>query len=121
MKYFAILFSVLFIFSAFLQLNDPDPVWWSTLYLVVAYVGIQAFRGKYNCEMLIVLSILYLSISINSWMQMTAWEGFLSKGMGMAMKTPNQELAREAMGMVICIFFMIICCVFSITKKKKID
>ncbi len=121
MRYFAILFSVLFIWSAYLQLNDPDPIWWATLYLIVAYVGIQAFRWKFNSELLIILSILYLSIAINSWMLMTAWEGFVSKGTGMAMKTPNQELAREAMGMVICVFFMMICCVYSLTKKKNIN
>ena len=89
MKYVAAIFAFLFIWSAYLQLNDPDPVWWATIYLVVTYIAVQAFRGKFNQELLITISVLYAALALNSWLQMTAWEGFTSPGQGMAMKTPN--------------------------------
>jgi hypothetical protein len=31
------------------------------------------------------------------WIEMTAWEGFITDGL--SMKTHNQELAREAVGL----------------------
>jgi hypothetical protein len=37
---------------------------------------------------------------IQLWSEMTAWEGFMTDGL--AMKTMNQELAREAVGLWIC-------------------
>jgi hypothetical protein len=37
---------------------------------------------------------------IQLWTEMTAWEGFMTDGL--AMKTMNQELAREAVGLWIC-------------------
>ena len=36
------------------------------------------------------------------WLEMTAWEGFMTDGL--AMKTINQELAREAVGLWIASF-----------------
>ncbi|OSZ79190.1 hypothetical protein CAP35_13320 [Chitinophagaceae bacterium IBVUCB1] len=40
-------FALLFILSAALQYNDPDPYVWMPIYLTGAYLCIQAMRGKY--------------------------------------------------------------------------
>lgn len=47
MRYLNILFSVLFIFFALLQYNDPDPYIWGPLYLYAAGCCLLASRQKY--------------------------------------------------------------------------
>lgn len=47
MKAFNLIFCLLFIFSAALQYNDPDPYIWVPIYLYGAWFCYQAFRGKY--------------------------------------------------------------------------
>jgi hypothetical protein len=102
MRYLALFFALVFLLFAYWQFNDPDPVWWITVYLVSAYCAFQVFRGKSNLELLAVLTILYAAGAVNAWLQMSAWEGFFTEGAGLTMKTVNQELARESAGLGIC-------------------
>lgn len=117
MRYLALVFVVIYLFFAYLQFNDPDPIWWVTLYLVPAYVSYNAFKKNYNIELLIVITGLYAAYSLNSVMEMTAFEGFFTEGAGFEMKTLNQELAREASGLGICILTFIIYLVYAIMRK----
>lgn len=103
MRYIALLLGLLFLLFAYWQFNDPDPVWWVTIYLVAAYCSYRAFMGKFNLELLAVLAVLYAAGTLNARLQMTAWEGFFSEGSGLAMKSLNQELARESAGLGICL------------------
>lgn len=95
-----ILFTIIFTLFAYWQLNDPDPILWVPVYGSVIYVSAQAIRGKVNRELIGVLFVLSLMAGIQLWSEMTAWEGFMTDGL--AMKTMNQELAREAVGLWIC-------------------
>ena len=92
-----ILFSIVFLLFTYWQFNDPDPILWVPIYGVATYVSFQAFRGFVNKELLAVLFVLSTMAGIQLWMEMTAWEGFMTDGL--AMKTMNQELAREAVGL----------------------
>lgn len=47
MKAFNLIFCLLFILSAALQYNDPDPYIWVPIYLYGAWFCYQAFKGKY--------------------------------------------------------------------------
>lgn len=47
MKAFNLIFCLLFILSAVLQYNDPDPYIWVPIYLYGAWYCYQAFRSKY--------------------------------------------------------------------------
>jgi hypothetical protein len=92
-----ILFSIVFLLFTYWQFNDPDPILWVPIYGVATYVSFQAFRGLVNKELLAVLFVLSAMAGLQLWMEMTAWEGFMTDGL--AMKTMNQELAREAVGL----------------------
>jgi len=48
MKVFNIIFIIVFILSAALQYNDPDPYVWMPIYLYGAYLCYQAIHKKYN-------------------------------------------------------------------------
>jgi transmembrane protein TMEM220 len=47
MRIFNFIFFLLFVFSAALQYNDPDPYVWMPIYLYGAVLCFLAFRGKY--------------------------------------------------------------------------
>jgi len=47
MRIFNFIFFLLFVFSAALQYNDPDPYIWMPIYLYGAVLCFLAFRGKY--------------------------------------------------------------------------
>jgi hypothetical protein len=90
-------FSLVFLLFTYWQLNDPDPILWVPVYATAVYTSLQAMRGKTNPELLIVLVALSFFAGLQLWVEMTAWEGFLTDGL--SMKTHNQELAREAVGL----------------------
>ena len=97
-----IVFAIIFALFTYWQFNDPDPILWVPIYSVAVYVAIQAYRGQVNNELIIVLFILSGTAGLQIWSEMTAWEGFLTDGL--SMKTMNQELAREAVGLWITTF-----------------
>jgi hypothetical protein len=108
------LFGIIFLLFSYWQLNDPDPVLWVPVYLTATYTSFQALRNRTNPELLIVLFGLSFFAGLQLWVEMTAWEGFLTDGL--SMKTHNQELAREAVGIWIAsasfaLFYML--------EKKK--
>lgn len=92
-----IIFTIVFFLFTYWQLNDPDPILWVPIYGVATFVSFQAFRGFVNKELVAVLFVLSTMAGIQLWVEMTAWEGFMTDGL--AMKTINQELAREAVGL----------------------
>lgn len=118
MKYFALAFVLIYLLFSYWQLNDPDPVWWTTLYLIPAYLSFRAFQQKFNKEMLITVSLLYVAYAIQSLLQVSVYEGYFSQGGGLEMKTPNQELVREASGLGICVFTFVIYLVYSYRKVE---
>ncbi|MFD3276761.1 transmembrane 220 family protein [Aquirufa echingensis] len=101
-SFLGILFSITFLLFTYWQFNDPDPILWVPIYGVATYVSFQAFRGMVNKELTLVLFVLSTFAGIQLWVEMTAWEGFMTDGL--AMKTMNQELAREAVGLWIASF-----------------
>ncbi len=119
MRYLALFFCAVFVLFAYWQWNDPDPVWWIGVYLVVVYALFQVFRGRGNGELLGVLTVLYMVGAVNSWLQMQGWEGFFTEGEGIAMKTMNQELARESAGMAICAAVMSMYWVWMWAQRKR--
>lgn len=92
-----IVFTLIFILFAYWQLNDPDPILWVPVYLIPTYTAFRAISGKVNTELMVVLFILSGVAGLQTWVEMTAWEGFITDGL--SMKTMNQELAREAVGL----------------------
>lgn len=118
MRYLALAFFIIYILFSFWQINDPDPVWWITLYLVPAFVSFKAFQKKYNPELLIILLVLYFANALNSLLQIPAYEGFFTKGGGLSMKTHNQELVREVTGLGICIFTYMTYIIYYLARKE---
>lgn len=112
--YLGAIFAIVFVLFTYWQFNDPDPILWVPIYGVATYASIQAFRHKTNSELLIVLFVLSTTAGLQIWSEMTAWEGFLTDGL--SMKTMNQELAREAVGLWIASSSFVI---YYLLNRKK--
>jgi hypothetical protein len=54
MKWINVFFSVIFLFFAALQYNDPDPYVWVPIYLYAAFLCWQASKGKFHDSLYII-------------------------------------------------------------------
>jgi hypothetical protein len=118
MRYFALFFTLVFVWFAWLQLNDPDPIFWSILYLIPAGISFSFFRGKMSLDLCVILALLYTCYGFYLFSDISKYEGFFSEDGGFSMKTPNQELAREAAGLGICaLVYCVYICHHMVTNK----
>ncbi|HVG16934.1 MAG TPA: transmembrane 220 family protein [Chitinophagaceae bacterium] len=64
MKVFNIVFIILFLVSAVLQYNDPDPYLWIPLYLFGAYLCYEALYKRFKPALYIVGFVVYIGYAI---------------------------------------------------------
>ncbi|MGZ8510138.1 MAG: transmembrane 220 family protein [Chitinophagaceae bacterium] len=123
MKIFNILFCILFLISAGLQYNDPDPYIWIPIYLYGAILCWLAFRGKYYPKAYLAGIIifagyaLYLFFTENGvldWIQKHNAENIAGS---MKASTPWIEDTREFFGLVILIIVLLVNLIYA--KRKR--
>jgi hypothetical protein len=64
MKVLNIVFVLIFILSAALQYNDPDPYLWIPIYLYGAFLCYLAFKNKYNSILYIIGLVFYIGYAV---------------------------------------------------------
>lgn len=114
MKIFNITFCVLFVISAALQYNDPDPWLWIPLYLYGALLCWLVFRGKYHPRAYLAGIAVYGIYALYKLFEKDgAWD-WLTKhhaeniAASMKAETPWIEDTREFFGLVILIAVLLI-------------
>ena len=114
MKIFNVCFCLLFIFSAALQYNDPDPYVWMPIYLYGAVLCWLALRKKFYPAAYIVGIIVYLAYAVYlffakdgvlEWIQKHNSENIVQT---MKATKPWIEETREFGGLVILIVVLLI-------------
>lgn len=114
MKVFNIIFCLLFIFSAGLQYNDPDPYLWVPIYLIGAVLCWLAFRNKFYPKIYLVTIFLYLLYAgilffekdgVIDWMTLHKAEDIAAT---MKADKPWIEDTREFFGLVILIVVLLV-------------
>jgi len=124
MKIFNILFCVLFLISAGLQYNDPDPYIWIPIYLYGAILCWLAFRNQYYPKAylagIIILTgyALYLFTTENGvldWIQKHNAENIAAS---MKASTPWIEDTREFFGLVILIVVLLVNLIYAKRKGR---
>ena len=114
MKIFNIIFCLLFIFSAALQYNDPDPYIWMHIYMYGAILCWLAFRNKYYPIAYLVGIFIYLVYAIFLFFTKDGVWDWITKhnaeDIAATMKAtkPWIEDAREFFGLVILIIVLMI-------------
>ena len=99
--------TLLFVFAAALQYNDPDPIPWLAIYLVAALVSLAAAAGR-RAPRGVLAPVAVIALGWAAWIafggpaaseyshMFDAWE----------MTSPAVEEAREASGLVIVAAWM---------------
>jgi hypothetical protein len=114
MKIFNIIFCLLFIFSAALQYNDPDPYLWMPIYMYGAILCWLAFRNKYYLKASLAGIFFYLVYAIFLFFTEDGVWDWITKhnaeDIAATMKAtkPWIEDAREFFGLVILIIVLMI-------------
>lgn len=102
-KIFAGFFFLVFLAFAFLQLNDPDPLVWVTVYLFSVYTCGSAFRNYYNPMLISIMCLGYLLGALFLFPgSPSAWLHHEEAARSLQMDLPFVEEARESMGLAIC-------------------
>jgi hypothetical protein len=111
-KIFSLLFFFLFAWAAVLQWNDPDPYLWYFVYGVASIASLSFYFGKLPIVLSVLLFFVYLIGTILIWPE--KFEG-VSIGNG-AIK--NIEQGREALGLLIAAFVMLVYTIRSFRIRK---
>ena len=99
LKYFINLFwGIIFLLFASVQFNDPDPVIWIFTYSLTAVLCFTYLKSTWAIKLKWLYLLVGLAMLVGSVIQFPPhWEGF-----GTEMKTANNELARESIGLLLC-------------------
>lgn len=124
MKVFNIIFIIVFIASAALQYNDPDPYIWMPLYLYGAYLCYQALSKKYNRVLYIIGLVVYTGYALYlffdkqgvlNWAKEHNAESIVQT---MKASKPWIEETREFGGLLLLIIVLVINMVW-LTRKRS--
>ena len=105
MKIFHIVLSVLFVLFAVVQVNDPDPWAWVTMYAFVAgnfaFAAFQKFNRYAIWGGMLVCVVWFFTLipDFIDWVNM----GMPSITSSMKAEEPHIELTREFLGLLICL------------------
>ncbi|MES2775596.1 MAG: transmembrane 220 family protein [Bacteroidota bacterium] len=114
MKVFNIIFCILFIVSAALQYNDPDPYLWMPIYLYGAVICAMAYKSQYFPKWCIIgitafsLYAIFLVFKHDGVVDWVTKHNADSITATMKAATPWVEIAREFFGLVIVIIVLLI-------------
>ena len=115
-----ILLAVMFLGFAYLQLNDPDPVIWTSIYVAVAIVCALAAFNYYNRIVLWAMTVLYALYSLVYLPGAKVWFARDDKAQLFdnvaKMEHPFIEESREFLGLGICIIVLVI---YLFRSRKK--
>lgn len=105
MRVIALLIAALFVLSAALQLNDPDPLLWFVVYSVVAILWGMAAFGRFYRPLTVVLLLLLTVWMLTFVPDFVEW---IRMGMptligSMEAEEPHIELVREFGGLFLAV------------------
>jgi hypothetical protein len=124
MKVFNLFFCFVFIASAALQYNDPDPYLWMPVYLYAAVLCWLAFRNKFYPKAYLAGIVLYTIYAVYKIFDKNGLLDWINEhhaeniAATMKAQKPWVEETREFFGLVILIIVLLINYVY--VKRRKI-
>ena len=107
MKIIGSLFALLFLLFAAVQINDPDPLYWILIYLVMAGFSVLAYMDRFYPRLLLVAIGGYGFAAWGFLPGVSAWLSSQSPVLLFdniaKMQYPYIEEAREFLGLIICL------------------
>ncbi|HLF46640.1 MAG TPA: transmembrane 220 family protein [Chitinophagaceae bacterium] len=127
MKIFNLLFCLLFIFSAALQYNDPDPYLWIPVYMYGAVLCWLAFRNKYFPKAYLLGIIFFMGYAaylffvkdgVLDWITNHNAENIAAT---MKAEKPWVEDTREFFGLIILVIVLLVNYFYAKNKFRQIQ
>jgi hypothetical protein len=125
MKIFNIIFCVIFLISAGLQYNDPDPYLWVPIYMYGVIYCWLAFKGRYHPKAYLIGSAVLLVYAVYEFFSTDGVLDWMNKHNAediagtMKAEKPWIESTREFFGLLMLIGVMMINYVVSRRKIRK--
>ncbi len=123
MKILNLVLAAMFLVFAFLQLNDPDPVVWISIYGAMAVVCVLAAFGRRYVLAYIILAVIYIAYSTIDWQSIGRWFRSDDKAMLFDNVAKMQNLyieeSREFLGLMICLAVLILNGIVAIAQRRK--
>ncbi len=122
MKIINILLTIIFLLSAYVQFNDPDPWLWVAIYGLVAGISAAAIFKKYNM-IIVYIGIVICVIGIGMlFPELIKWIKMGTPNIAETMKTdrPYIEFVREFFGLFIALAALVFH-FFQIRKDRRIE
>ena len=120
MKVVNFLLAVMFLFFAFLQVDDPDPLIWILVYGGMAVLGVLAMFDRYFPKVIATLIVIFVAYSLIYINGVREWLGEDNKALLFddlaKMQHPYIEETREFMGLWICIIVLVF---YFVRSRKK--
>ena len=111
MKILNFILAIMFLLFAFLQVNDPDPLLWITIYGVMAVLAILAMFKIYPRQIILILIVLLTAYSlvyipgVKEWLQQDNKSELFDNVA--KMNHPYIEESREFLGLGICVVVLV--------------
>lgn len=116
------IWSILFTISAYLQINDPDPFIWVSIYLIAAVMSALAAMHRYPLIPLVLIAVLcligsiyYFPPSVSDWIAQE-WQQ-----QDLTMKTASMEESRESLGLLLIAVVTGVAIYLGWRKKKEMS
>ncbi len=111
MRVLNFMLALMFLFFAFLQVNDPDPVLWILIYGAMSVVCVMAMFEFYKRNLLVILAVLYSVYCYFLWPGVSEWLQQEDKSAlfddVMKMEHLYIEESREFLGLIICLVVLV--------------
>jgi hypothetical protein len=120
MKILNFVLAVMFLFFAFLQVDDPDPLIWIMIYGMMAVIAVMAMFNVYIRNLLLAVLVVYVAYSlvfvggVGEWLSQENKSALFDDVA--KMQHPYIEEAREFLGLWICIAVLIM---YYIRSRKR--
>lgn len=96
------IWSLLFVVGALVQINDPDPWAWVSIYLIAALLSGYVTLGRYPLIGLGIVTVLCFAGSLYYFPpSVSEWIGLEWEQQDLTMKTLAMEEARESLGLLL--------------------
>ena len=127
MRAFNLIAAALFVLSALLQYNDPDPYLWMPIYLYGAVLCWLAFRGRFYPKWYLVGILLFAVYAVKIFFEKDGVADWMNEHQAeniagsMKAEKPWIEATREFFGLVILIAVLLVNYFHAKRKSKHID
>ena len=125
LKTFNLIFCILFVLFAGLQVNDPDPYVWIPIYLYAAILCWLAFRNKYFPVAYLFGIAIFAAYAIYKFFDKDGVWDWITKhraaniANSMKAEQPWIEETREFFGLMILIIVLLVDYLYSRRQKRK--